>query len=198
MIPQGVFPKGMILKGMIPKDRETLICVGAFGALLTICASLVGFSLQARLDAGRQLNSQSELLAQLEAHSRARKDAGLKSGGVAPAAAFLAAPTKGLANAQLQAYLQRVADDHHAVLDSSGIEPAVREDQPDTIRIQATLDTSLQSLQALLYQLEGGAPYVFVQSLNIELHDDNAQRAVEDPLLRVTLELRSIWRHGTQ
>jgi general secretion pathway protein M len=203
MIHQGVFPKGMSLKGMvlkdmIPQDRETLICVGALAALLTICASCVGFSLQARLGAEHQLNAQSDLLAQLEAHSKARKDAGLRSGGVAPAAAFLAAPTKGLANAQLQAYLQRVADDHHAVLDSSGIEPAVREDQPDTIRIQATLDTSLQSLQALLYQLEGGAPYVFVQSLNIELHDDNSQRAVEDPLLRVTLELRSIWRREPQ
>jgi general secretion pathway protein M len=183
---------------MIPQDRETLISVGALGALLTVCAGVVGFSLQARLNAEHQLDSQSELYAQLEAHSRARKDAGLRSGGVAPAAAFLAAPTKGLANAQLQAYLQNVADAHHAVLNSSGIEPALHEDKPDTIRIQATLDTSLQSLQALLYQLEGGTPYVFVQSLNIELHDDNSEHAVEDPLLRVTLELRAIWRHEMQ
>jgi general secretion pathway protein M len=197
MILRDVIPQ-MILRNMIPQDRETLICVGAFGALFVVCASIVGFSLQARLDAEHQLNSQSELLAQLEAHSRARKDAELRSGGVAPAAAFLAAPTRGLANAQLQAYLQRIADAHQAVLDSSGIEPAVREDKPDTIRIQATLDASLQSLQALLYQLEGGTPYVFVQSLNIELHDDNSQRAVEDPLLRVTLELRSIWRLETR
>jgi general secretion pathway protein M len=180
---------------MIAQDRETLISVGALGALLVACASVVGLSLQARLDAEHQLNSQSELLAQLEARSKARKDAGLGSGGIAPAAAFLAAPTKGLASAQLQAYLQRVADAHHAVLNSSGIEPTLHEDKPDTIRIQAALDTSLRSLQALLYQLEGGTPYVFVQSLNIELHDDNSRRALEDPLLRVTLELRAIWRH---
>jgi general secretion pathway protein M len=186
----------MIPQGMMSQDRETLISVGALGALLVVCVSAVGFSLQARFDAEHRLDSQSELLAQLEAHSKARKDAGLKSGGVAPPAAFLAAPTRGLANAQLQAYLQRVADAHNAVLNSSGIEAAVREDQADTIRMQATLDASLQSLQALLYQLESGTPYVFVQSLNIELHDDNSQRAVEDPLLRVTLELRAIWRHG--
>jgi general secretion pathway protein M len=188
----------MILQDMIPKDREAQVSVGALGALLAVCASVVGFSLQARLEAAHQFDSQSELLAQLEAHSKARKDAGFRLGGIAPAAAFLSAPTRGLANAQLQAYLQHLADDHHAVLNSSGIEPAVREDQPDTIRVQATLDTSFQSLQALLYQLEAGTPYVFVQSLNIELHDDNSQRAVEDPLLRVTLELRAIWRHDTQ
>lgn len=181
---------------MIPRDRATLISVGALGALLAACASLVGFSLQARLAAEHRLDSQSELLAQLEAHSRARKDAGSGSRGVAPAAAFLAAPTKGLASAQLQAYLQHVADSHHAILNSSGIEPAEHGDQADTIRIRATLDAGLRSLQALLYQLEGGTPYVFVQSLNIEVHDDNSQRAVEDPLLRVTLELRAIWRHA--
>ncbi len=183
---------------MIPQDREALISVGALGAVFIVCASVVGFSLQARLDAEHQRDSRSDLLAELQAHIRARKGAGLGAGGVAPAAAILAAPTKGLANAQLQAYLQQVADAHHAVLNSSGIEPAGHDDKPDTIRIQATLDTSLQSLQALLYQLEGGTPYVFVQSLNIELHDDNSQRAAEDPLLRVTLELRAIWRHEMQ
>lgn len=182
---------------MIQQDRETLISVGVLGALLIVCASVVGFSLEARLDAEHQLDAQNALLAELEAH-RARKDAGLESGGTAPAAALLVAPTKGLANAQLQAYVQHVADAHHAVLNSSGIESAAHDDKPETIRIQATLDTSFHALQALLYQLEGGTPYVFVQSLNIELHDENSQRAVEDPLLRVTLELRAIWRHNVR
>jgi hypothetical protein len=183
---------------MIPQDRETLISVGLLGVLLVVCASVVGFSLQVRLDAVHAFATQSELLARLEAHSRARKEAGLSSGGIAPATAFLPASAKGLASARLQAYLQRIADAHHAVLNSSGIEPSGQDDQSDSIRIQATLDTSLLSLQALLYQLESGTPYVFVQSLNVELHDANSQRRIEDPLLRVTLELRAIWRHESR
>lgn len=183
---------------MIPRDRETLISVGLLIALLLVCAGAVGFSLQVRLDAVHARDAQSELLARLQAHSRARKEAGLRSGGIAPAAALVAASTKGLAGAQLQAYLQNVADTHHAVLNSSGIEPPGQDDQRDTIRMQATLDTSLRSLQALLYQLESGTPYVFVQSLNIGLHDANSRRPIEDPLLRVTLELRAVWRHGSR
>jgi general secretion pathway protein M len=180
---------------MIRSDRETLLCVGVLGTLLFVCANAVGFSWQARSDAAREFNTRSALLSQLEAHAANRNNARLT--GAAPAAAFMAAPTQGLAGAQLQAYLQRVADTHHVVIISSGIEPTKHEDQPDSIRLQATLDADLQSLQALLYQLESGTPYVFVDSLNIQIPGVNAQHAVEDPLLRVTLGLRAVWRRET-
>jgi general secretion pathway protein M len=181
---------------MTRSDREALLSVAALGALLLACANAVGFSWQARSDAAREFGTRSGLLSQLEAHAANRNNARLKSG-AAPAAAFMAAPTQGLAGAQLQAYLQRVADTHHAVIISSGMEPTKREDQPDSIRLEATLDADLQSLQALLYQLESGTPYVFVDSLNIQIPGVNAQRAVEDPLLRVTLGLRAVWRRET-
>jgi hypothetical protein len=179
---------------MTGSDRETLLSVGALGTLLFICANAVGFSWQARSDAAREFGARSALLSQLEAHAANRNNARLKSGAVAPAAAFMAAPTQGLAGAQLQAYLQRVADTHHAVIISSGMELNKHEDQPDSIRMQATLDVDLRSLQALLYQLESGTPYVFVDSLNIQIPGVNAQHAIEDPLLRVTLELHAVWR----
>lgn len=179
---------------MTGSDRETLLSVGALGTLLFVCASVVGFSLQARFDAAREFGARSALLAQLEAHAESRNNARLKSGAAAPAAAFVTAPTQGLAGAQLQAYLQRVADNRHAVIISSGMEPNKHEDRPEAIRLQATLDADLQSLQALLYQLESGTPYVFVDSLNIQIPGVNAQHAIEDPLLRVTLGLRAIWR----
>jgi general secretion pathway protein M len=179
---------------MTGADRETLLSVGTLGALLFICANAVGFSWQARSDAAREFGARSAQLSQLEAHAAIRNKARLKSGAIAPAAAFIAAPTQGLAGAQMQAYLQRVADAHHAVVISSGLEPTKHEDEPDSIRLQATLDTNLQSLQALLYQLESATPYVFVDSLNIQIPGVNAQQAVEDPLLRVTLGLRAVWR----
>jgi general secretion pathway protein M len=178
---------------MIRPDREALLSVGVLGTLLFVCANAVGFSWQARSDAAREFGTRSALLSQLEAHAANRNNARLKSG-AAPAAAFMAAPTQGLAGAQLQAYLQRLADTHHAIIISSGMEPTKHEDQPDSIRLQATLDADLQSLQALLYQLESGTPYVFVDSLNIQIPGVNAQHAVEDPLLRVTLGLRAVWR----
>jgi general secretion pathway protein M len=182
---------------MTGSDREALLSVGALGALLFVCANVIGFSWQARLDAVREFGVRSALLSQLQARAANRNNARLRSGAVAPAAAFLVAPTQGLAGAQLQAYLQSVANTNHGVLISSGMEPTKHEDQPDSIRVQATLDANLQSLQALLYQLESGTPYVFVDSLNIQIPGVNAQHAVEDPLLRVTLGLRAVWRRET-
>ena len=116
-------------------------------------------------------------------------------GAAAPPQAFLDAPTQGLAGAQLQAYLAQLAESQRAGLMSSGGEPAKREDPPDTIRLQATLEMSLEALRALLYQLESGTPYVFVEVLAVQ-PVTTAGRAAENPLLRATLSIRALWRRG--
>jgi len=181
---------------VIKLDREQILSAGALAALLLICAVMTGLSLQMRSNAAQELAERHELVSRLEARAKARSDARARPGS-APAAAFLAAPTEGLAVAQLQAHLAQMADIHRSVLVSSGIEPAKREDPPDSIRLQATLEMSLQALQAFLYQLESGTPYVFVEQLAVQLAGTASQRVVEDPLLRVTLGLRANWRRGT-
>jgi general secretion pathway protein M len=181
---------------VIKLDREQILSVGALAALLLVCLGLMGLSLQMRASAAQELAERHELVSRLEARTKARSDARARAGS-APAAAFLDAPTQGLAVAQLQAHLAQMADIHRSVLVSSGIEPARREDPPDSIRLQATLEMSLQALQAFLYQLESGTPYVFVEQLAVQLAGTPSQRVVEDPLLRVTLGMRANWRRGT-
>jgi general secretion pathway protein M len=181
---------------VIKLDREQILSAGALAALLLVCLGLMGLSLQMRASAAQELAERHELVSRLEARTKARSDARARAGS-APAAAFLDAPTQGLAVAQLQAHLAQMADIHRSVLVSSGIEPARREDPPDSIRLQATLEMSLQALQAFLYQLESGTPYVFVEQLAVQLAGTPSQRVVEDPLLRVTLGMRANWRRGT-
>jgi len=181
---------------VIRLDREQIVSVGVLTALLLICTVTMGLSLQMRSNAVQELAEGHELFSRLEARAKARREARAQSGAAAPAAAFLDAPTQGLAVAQLQAHLVQTADIHHAVLVSSGIEPAKREDPPDSIRLQATLEMSLQALQAFLYQLEGGTPYVFVEQLAVQLAGAASQRAAEDPLLRITLGLLAVRRRA--
>lgn len=178
---------------MIKPDRELLLSLGALGALLVVCVSVLGFSLQARFAAAQELDARSEVLSQLEAHIKAR-NARPESSAVAPAAAFLTASTQGLAGAQFEAYLQQMAAAQHATVISSGLDSSRHEDRPDSIRLQATLDMNLEALQRMLYQLESGTPYVFVDSLSVQIPGGGARQAVEDPLLRVTLGLRAIWQ----
>jgi general secretion pathway protein M len=182
---------------VIKLSGEQILSVGVLAALLLVCMGLTGLSFQVRSNAAQELAERQELVSRLEARAKARREARALSGATAPAAAFLDAPTQGLAVAQLQAHLAQMADIHHAVLVSSGIEPTKHEDPPDSIRLQATLEMSLQALQAFLYQLESGTPYVFVDQLAVQLGGAASQRATEDPLLHITLGLRAVWRRGT-
>jgi general secretion pathway protein M len=173
-------------------DREQAISIAALALLLLACACALELSVQARSDAVEEFTERREALSRLEAKSRTKMPAV-----AAPPAAFLDVPTQGLAGAQLQAYLAQVADAQQAGLISSGLEPAKREDAPDTIRLQATLDVSLKALQAMLYQLESGTPYIIVEALTVQPAGANADQPAEDPLLRATLGLRAFWRRET-
>jgi general secretion pathway protein M len=178
-------------------NREQMICVGSLCLLLLACAFAVGSSLQARSDAVHELAERRDVLAHLQTRSRSAPDGRVRTAAAAPTAAFVEAATAGLAAAQLQAYLSQVAASQNANLISYGVEPAHREDSPDLLRGQVTLDVSQQALQGLLYQLESRTPYVFVDVMTVQPPSTAALRAGQDPTLRLTLSLRVFWRRGT-
>jgi hypothetical protein len=175
-------------------NREQTIAVGALALLLLVCATGVGLSLYMRLEAGQELSDRQDLLSRLEARAKARPD--LKGPAKvlsAPTQAFLDAPTPGLASADLQAHVSKLAD-AHATLVSFGVQGAATEDASDVVRIEASMDISLRELQVLLYELESGTPYVFVELMTIRTTTPAEEGVSEDPQLRVTLGLRALWR----
>ena len=176
-------------------DREQTLSLGALALILVLCACLVQYAMQTRSEAAQQLDERRETVARLEA--RARADGPGRTITTAPASAFLDAWTQGLAGAQLQAYLMQTAGAQQAAIISSGLEPTKREDTPDTIRLQATFEVGLVALQAILYRLESGTPYVFVESLAIQPAGAAGGRPAADPLLRATLSVRAFWRRGS-
>lgn len=177
---------------MLKLDREQVIAIAAFVLLLLASVSVMGIALQSRADAAQERNERREMLSRLEGRL---KTAGSRPT-AAPPAAFLDASTPGLASAQLQSYVGQLAGNQNASLVSSGAETVKRDDAPDTVRVQATLDMNLQSLRALLYELESGTPYVFVDALTVQPVNAAAGQSVEDPQLRATLSLRALWRRG--
>lgn len=174
-------------------SREHIISIGALVMVLLFCVAALAVTLRIRSDSVQALAESHETLARLEARAPPAAK-GAPSVAPAPAAAFLDAPTQGLAVAQLQAYLSRVVAGQHAVLISSGAQRADRDDTPDMIRIEASLNTALEPLQSLLYQLETGTPYVFVVQVNVQ--QQSGQREPQDAALHVTLVLRAPWRRG--
>jgi general secretion pathway protein M len=180
---------------VIKLTRDQAMAIAGLSLLALVCVLALGWSVLARSDAAQELNDNQEMLARFEARRAHGAAAGARSGpALAPAAAFVKASTQGLAGAQLQAYFAALVGDQHATLISSGAEPTSREDAADVIRIQATLDITMRALQTVLYQLESSTPYVFVDALTVAASTPTGQGGNQDPVLRVTLRLRALWR----
>jgi general secretion pathway protein M len=169
---------------MTPLARPQTIALAALGGLILLCAAVVGFALLSPAGFRRSAPLPG-----------GRAGAAVQAGR-APAAALIDAPTQGQAGAQLEAYLARLATAQGASVMSSGIE-GERKGEPEAIRVQATLETSLSSMQTLVYQLETGTPYVVLESLSVQAAAGGPSAAVADPPLRVVLVLRALWRRGT-
>jgi general secretion pathway protein M len=182
---------------MIRLDRDQAVSVGVLAALLIVCLGALELSFHLRAQAAQELSERQELLARLETRIKSQRAGAARVTTVAPLAAFVNAPTQGIAGAQLQAYLMQVAADHHAAVVSSGLETARRDDPADSIRLKATLEIGLNALQAVLFRLESGTPYVFIDALAVQLPSTAAGQASDDPLLRVTVDLRATWRRAT-
>lgn len=177
-------------------NRDQLFAVGGFCALLMVCAVTVVGALGSRADALQHLTEQRDQLAALEARSKSAPSRRVQAQNrAAPAAAFLDAPTSGLATAQFQAYLSDLVASQRAVLVASGV-PADRDDKTDAIRLQISFNATLPALQSLLYRLESGVPYVFVDALLVQ-PGGSAERTAGDAVLKVSLTVHAFWRRKT-
>jgi general secretion pathway protein M len=175
--------------------REQSVAAGALFLVLLGCIVGVAYALHRRADALEELADRRAVMARLVRAPAGPGALGPAKVAQAPAAAFMDAPTQGQAGAQLQSYFARLALERDATVSSSGVEAPTTE-APEAIRVQATLEISLNALQELLYRLETGTPYVTVDSLTVQPSGAAAQQIPDDPPLRVTLTLKSQWRRG--
>ncbi|HEX8168205.1 MAG TPA: type II secretion system protein GspM [Beijerinckiaceae bacterium] len=175
--------------------REQLGAAGALLVVLSGCVLTAGYALRTRADAIEELDQRREVLSRLARGAAGAAGPGQARIAQAPPAAFIDAPTQGQAGAQLQSYVSRLALAQNATIASSGVEAATQE-APDAIRVQATLEISSNALQALLYQLETGTPYLTVDSIGAQPSGAAAQQGLQEAPLRVTLMLRGLWRRG--
>jgi general secretion pathway protein M len=172
---------------------EQGIAIGVLCCFVLVCAGAVAWSFKMRVDAAQELSDRSEQLARLEAGGRSKRHArGPLKVTAAPAAAFLDAPTVGVAGAALQTHVAHLAG-HHATLVSFAVQPSAGTESADSVRVEASLDINLGALQMLLYDLESGTPYVFVEAMTVR-PIAAAQAGAPDAPLRVTLGLRALWR----
>jgi general secretion pathway protein M len=182
---------------MIKLTREQGIAVGAFCAFVLLCLGIVAWSLQTRFDVMQELSEQQNLLERLEGGARSKAGpGGPAKATAAPAAAFLDEPTLGLASATFEAHVTQLAS-QHATLVSFSVQSSTAPDSTDSVRIEASMDITLGALQVLLYDLEAGTPYVFIDSMTVRPAAGATQADAANAPLRVTLGLHGLWRRSS-
>jgi hypothetical protein len=169
--------------------REQAIALGALCLFVLVCAFLVAWSLESRWDAADELSDQQDMIARLTASARAKSGPGTGTIEKAPASAFLDAPTPGRAGAALEAHVAQLAG-QHATLVSFAVQTPDSTDASDAVRIEANMEISLRALQELLYDLESGTPYVFVEAMTVRAATAEGN---QDAPMRVTIGLRALW-----
>jgi general secretion pathway protein M len=171
--------------------RFPWIAVAVFAALIIVFALITWSAVSDIFERRGALAEATELLAQLEG----QKYAGTKSLTGAPAgSAFLEGPSETVAGAAL---LERVAT---AVRRVGGNLVSTQVDLPGAgskrgyIAVTASCDVEQPELQKLLFDLEAGMPFLFVDELVVQTSAESSVQ--QQGRLRVQFTVSGQWRGG--
>ena len=175
-------------------SRQTLVAVGVFFAVLIgTCVWGISFVV-----ANHHLQSEFEAKSEFLENLKKRTVGGVTVNGVMTdmRAAAVTAATETLAASELHRNIL-------ATLERSGgaVHSIQAEATTDTIgeglrrlNAQVAFDSSIDSLQKILFQLETAMPFVFVDSITVQPAQSSAPTARPADQLRVTLSVSSYWR----
>lgn len=111
---------------------------------------------------------------------------------------FLEAATGALAANALQQRIAGLVEEIGGKLSSIAVEPP--SDEPDArarVVVQASADMDTDALQQLLFRLETGAPFLFVQQLTVQRVSEEAGAGDRPQLLHVDMRVAGYQRPGS-
>jgi len=171
--------------------RHPLFPALGYGAVVVALLMTTLFALAGIVQNHREVFASAELLSRLEHHNLA-KSAEVKQSASAvepQGSPFLEGPTLTVASAAL---LQRVSS---AIVRSGGnlvsseVAPYDVKSKDNSVRITAACEIEQKDVQQLLYDLEAGMPFLFIDQFTAEA----LQPVGEGGRMRVVLEVTGLW-----
>lgn len=166
---------------------SALVYAAAVAALVTF-AVMSAFELQ---DGQRRLEGLQQRLAALEGRRPNIANASGAGSSSSTESPFLEARTVTLAGADLQRRLEQAAAKANAAVSSEQIDLAGPGAKDGFILLTASLEIAQPALQGLIYDLETGMPYLFIESLDIQ--SPLATGGDAQGPMRVTLSISGKW-----
>ena len=172
--------------------RSPLIAVTVYSALMTALAVAIWGAIADVLEHRSAVAAAQDALERIEQRKPASINTSDSSAIVPPGSAFLEGPTVTVAGAAL---LQRVAAAVTKVggtILSSQVELQGPQSKPGFIGVIASCELDQPDLQQLLYDLEAGMPFLFVEQLAIQA--PIAASGAREGRLRVQLAVYGQWQ----
>jgi general secretion pathway protein M len=167
-------------------------------ALLTYLALLAGLVMLAcamlsnLLDAYAELGEKREALARFERQSQHPSPTGSPPGSVVDAPPFLLGKTVTVAGAGLQERVETAIAKAGGSVMSSQIDFQIPRAPEGFVGLTSSLEIKQENLQSLLYDLEAGMPYLFVENLSIESPQGFGEP--DSARMRVLIGVTGQWR----
>ena len=175
--------------------RSPLIAVTLYLAVLGGLLATAGFALADIANHRAALTQTADLLDQL----RGRKPRGAGAAALAaehPGTPFLEGPTVTVAGATL---LQRVASAVGSVggtIQSSQVDVLGTQAKDGLVGLVVSCEMEQPALQKLLYDLEAGMPFLFVDQLDVQVPQTTATNETRSGRIRVVLGVSGQWQGG--
>ena len=175
--------------------RSPLVAVVLYVVVAGGLLATIGIAVTDILDHQRALAQTSDLLDQLQ--GRRARGAGVSSlAREHPGSPFLEGPTVTVAGANL---LQRVAAAVSTVggtIQSSQVDLLGAQAKDGFVGLQVSCEMEQPALQKLLYDLEVGMPFLFVDQLDVQVPQTTALNDTASGKIRVVLGVSGQWQGG--
>lgn len=178
-----------------PPKRRRGLALFVYALAIMACSAITWLSLTGLETGYAQLSAARHLLARMELAGHPVSPSGSEGASAMRGSPFLEGETVSLAEAALQ---QRVGSAVAAAggnVLSSQIEPIGNDGKKEYLTLIASCEIDQQSLQALLYDLEAGMPFLFIDQL--VLQSPQALGSQEVGRLRLLISVSGRWQ-GTK
>ena len=169
--------------------------VGAFVVLATILATMAGNALSSSIE---QRDAKAELLASLEKRRLDRPANGEGEGTMIDTRdPFVDAASETLAAAEIDRFVRKAVAESNGTVLSSRADPK-HDDEGAVRRIGAEIvvEGKIEAIQSLLFKLETGTPFVFVEDLALQPSMEEGKVSAA-PKLRASITASAYWRNSS-
>jgi general secretion pathway protein M len=162
-----------------------------FGVVMALWASSLWFIGDLR-SKSEEIAAAGAQLEQLSNRSRPKPPASISSAASMSGSPFLAAQTITIAGAALQERIAAAVAKAGGTLVSSEVDLEGAEAKNGFVRLSASAEVSQPAVQRLLYDIEAGMPYLFIDELSIQSPVEFGES--ETGRMRMTVAVVGQWR----